>query len=37
VVCLSGRRSRAKNTKVMQEHTEQWGHDEFILVQASRE
>jgi hypothetical protein len=30
-------RSRAKSVMVMQEHTEQRGHDEFILVQASGE
>jgi hypothetical protein len=30
-------RSRAKNSKVMQEYTEHKGHNEFILVQDSRE
>jgi hypothetical protein len=38
VVYLFGReRSRAKNSKVMQEHTEHKGHNKFILVQASGE
>jgi hypothetical protein len=30
-------KSRAKNSEVAHVHTEHKGHDEFILVQASRE
>jgi hypothetical protein len=37
VYLCGGERSRAKNSKVMQEHTEHKGHNEFILVQVSGE
>jgi hypothetical protein len=36
-ICSGGVESRAKNSKVAHEHTEHREHDEFILVQASRE
>jgi hypothetical protein len=34
---FGGEKSRAKNSKVVHEHTEHREHDEFILVQASEE
>jgi hypothetical protein len=37
VYLFGGERSRAKNMKVMRELMEHKGHNEFILVQASRE
>jgi hypothetical protein len=37
VYLFGGVKSRAKNSKVVQEHTEHKGHNEFILVRASEE
>jgi hypothetical protein len=37
VYLFSGEESRAKNSKVVQEHMKHGEHGEFILVQASRE